>query len=153
MQRNLEGGTKKMQRQIKFRAWSNAFDQMIPWEELKFDKDQSEDQICFYEKADGCDSTWDGGTDYAIMQYTGLCDKVGREIYEGDICRTFGSYENFQSEVVYQNGAFGYCVKYQGFISFAENYNFHWENGKSEHIEVIENVFENPGLLVKNEAP
>ena len=80
-------------------------------------------------------------------QYSGLHDKNGKEIYKSNICRIFGFGKAFRQEVVYQNGAFGYCVEHQGFISFAENHNFHWENGKSEHIEVIGNIYENPELL------
>jgi len=76
-----------------------------------------------------------------VGQYTGLKDKNGKEIYEGDTCQCFCFDDKyFQNEVVYQNGAFGYCMKYQGFIAFAENHNFKWENGKSERIEVIGNI-------------
>lgn len=83
-----------------------------------------------------------------VGQFTGLKDKNGKEIYEKDICWTFGPGKDFQHEVVYKNGAFGYCVEHQGFISFAGNHNFYWD-GKSEHIEVIGNVFDSPELLAQ----
>jgi len=103
-------------------------------------KDGTE-KICHYIGADLAFRQVDPET---VGQLTGLKDKNDKGIYKSDICRTF---KDFQDEVVYQDGAFGYCVEHQGFISFAENHNFHWKNGKSEHIEVIGNVFDNPELL------
>lgn len=70
---------------IKLRAWSHGFEQMISWEELKFDKDPGDDEICFYEQEDGSDSEWDGFADYTIMLSTSNLDTDGVEIYESDI--------------------------------------------------------------------
>ena len=63
-------------------------------------------------------------------QYTGLLDKQGKEIYEGDICRDkFGQVY----EIKYSNGA----------------YWFNWlvlPDAWSVGIEVIGNIYENPEL-------
>jgi len=89
-----------------------------------------------------------------FLQYTGLKYRNGKKIYKGDICQYFVfDDEYFRHEVVYHEGAFGYCIKHVGFIAFAENYNLKWKNGQSEHIEVIGNIYENPELIEKRERP
>jgi len=90
------------------------------------------------------------------LQYTGLKDKNGKEIYEGDICRV--KYYNHSmpnteiiQEVVFENGCF--CLK----SKIASNLNLHLEDTRQfvpiyyslapNKIEVIGNIYENPELL------
>lgn len=128
-------------REIKFRAWHKKAKVMkkvrgIGWD-LKI--------IEFYETpADDYDDL----DNYVVMQYTGLKDKEGTEIYEGDIVAKFDfESPSFRSEVIFQNGAFGYIPTSDDFISFSENYHFDWKNGKSQEIQVIRNIYENLELL------
>ena len=60
-----------MNREIKFRAW--LVDGMFDWGELRNDY------------ADVFEDGLSGERDVILMQYTGLKDKNGKEIYEGDI--------------------------------------------------------------------
>lgn len=77
------------------------------------------------------------------MEYTNLKGKGDREIYEGDICK---SYDEYIHEVKFINGAFGYEIM-GDFIPFAANHHFKFIDGKSDKIEIIGNRFENPELL------
>jgi hypothetical protein len=67
--------------------------------------------------------------------WTGLTDKNGVKIFEGDTIRAFNFPDN-EVEVVFVNGAFGYYW-HEEFVSFAQNTNLEWKDGKSEFVEVI----------------
>jgi uncharacterized phage protein (TIGR01671 family) len=68
---------------------------------------------------------------FALMQYTGLKDKNGKEIYEGDIVKPF--LRDDKLEVVKIHDAI-YCEP------------FHYYDSP-EDFEVIGNIYENPELL------
>ncbi len=74
--------------------------------------------------------------DLVLMQYTGLKDKNGKEIYEGDIVKD-GWLKNNPLEVVEWSGT--------GFEPFADH--SITEDYDPNTIEVIGNVYENPDLL------
>ncbi len=74
-----------------------------------------------------------------LMQYTGLNDNNGKEIYEGDIIHhgqeeTSGEY----NEVIFQNGLFG--------MRWQQSSLWHILND-SHSFEVIGNIYENPELI------
>jgi len=85
------------------------------------------------------------GERFIIMLYTGLEDKNGKEIYEGDIVRwkeekwnrdyppTYTEYSCLQ-EVIYERGEGGAGRGAIGFMF----------NGAIKDIEVIGNIYENP---------
>lgn len=80
-----------------------------------------------------------------IGQFTGLYDKNGKEIFEGDIILYGGS---IQHEVVFRHGAFGYLIYGGEFISYAGNTNFTFNPlNRSKKHEVIGNIYDNPELL------
>ena len=127
--------------EIKFRAWDGEKMYYPIVFEFGVNNRNGETSIAF---------EYNGGmlTTSYIMQYTGLKDKNGMEIYEGDIVAKF-DFEDpyFRSEVERRLGAFGY-VSDGDFIAFSSNYHFMWTNGKSDKIVVIGNIYESPELLV-----
>lgn len=129
-------------RELKFRAWLVICDRYIYKPVIENGKlcEMEGTEICGYED----DNT------YALEQYTGLKDKNGKEIYEGDVLK-------FRGRV--------YEVKFDNYGQFyIENKNYHWlENSYSFRsvdiwcaegilVEVIGNIHENHELLeIKNE--
>ena len=74
-----------------------------------------------------------------VGQYTGLKDKNGKRIFEGDIVTRILFDELYQYEVVYQSGyASFYGIRKGGFISFGDD---------GDCFEVIGNIHDNPELL------
>ncbi len=78
-----------------------------------------------------------GGSQF-IMQYIGLKDKKGREIYEGDIVKTTQFLESEICTVKWEE------VQWFPFSTDDVNESGY---GKPENCEIIGNTFENPELL------
>ena len=107
-----------MKREIKFRAWNRDDNEPIfdPFESgLRFE-------------------TLINVPSIILMQYTGLKDSAGHEIYEGDIIRT--NEAGWVGYVVYNTGEYclednkgGYCGDFSA-----------WR-------EIIGNIYENPELI------
>lgn len=94
-----------------------------------------------------------------LMQFTGLKDKNGKEIYEGDVIRITAGHPTWTKsnfKVVFFEGAFSLCCmdgmsgrdKPCSFINYSD---LCVENGYNEdlssYVEVIGNIYENPELL------
>lgn len=85
-----------------------------------------------------------------LMQFTGLKDKDGEEIHEGDIVNVTA----FDPHVVrYADGAFWFAsAKYPNSVPWVGMYNMnpkagYTNDGKGLEVEVIGNIYENPRLL------
>ena len=78
------------------------------------------------------DGVVNGNIEYILMQYTGLKDKNGTEIYEGDILQRN---DNSIAVVEFENGMF--ITKYDALM---------WELCENSPI-VIGNIYQNPELL------
>lgn len=93
-----------------------------------------------------------------LMQYTGLKDKNGKEIYEGDIVRCFDGEDEcdvgevkFGKFVSSHEAGYSKHKKHQGFFVVQKNGEQVWDNvGEDiewEETRVIGNIYENPEQL------
>lgn len=117
-------------RTIKFRAWDGEL--MHDVSELHFCMGPKLDGkgLKFY--GPGVGSGWIDGENINLMQFTGLHDKNGKEIYESDIFHMGDP--NITYTVVWHDT--GFKGKQNGSSSFAGLE--HWQ----ERIEVISNIYE-----------
>jgi len=142
-----------MNRQLKFRIWNNTDKEMYFSKPLEFRN------LGYMDIEDGGDGlyglmghalTTSKGIDtnkkeFIIQQFTGLKDKDGKEIYEGDIIIYNRAFEQERevkeliSFVRYQEAKFGFDLTgFNGmFFDLCDEYN----------LEVVGNIFENSELL------
>lgn len=78
-----------------------------------------------------------------IGQYTGLSDKCGKKIFEGDIVKRFGFSKMCIYQIDYDNGL-------ASFIGRA-GMKFTTFDYDSDEFEIIGNVYDNPELLKERE--
>lgn len=126
-------------RDIKFRAWSKS-DNKYYYRVLVGNTDNTDDQYV-------CSSVYDGDKwvhfdEYCgvIEQYTGLKDKNGTEIYEGDVVKVEGDGEIYR--VKWIRSGFGLEPRYN-----SPRYPVLGNVELRRKIEVIGNIHENPELL------
>ena len=122
-------------RSLKFRVWDK---QMYSWEDTKkWDIGQFERLL------------YQSVKDVVLMQFTGLLDKSGKEIYEGDIINT-----NYQTDIVIPY----YVKEALPFITMVNAKNEEYNNGDYyvgedvqqhswDEFEIIGNIYENKDRL------
>ena len=128
-------------RELKFRAWLEKENKMLAPEDLALSYD-GEDCFDFaFDKTSVVDD--EGGIKgtllFELMQYTGLKDKNGKEIFEGDIVQGRNRAHDLsliKQRVTFLNGCF-----------MLGNWNSHEYFNKHQEIEVIGNIYEDKHLL------
>ena len=104
---------------IKFRAWIIAEKQHFQVIEISFCSKNVRVAVPTYTK-DGSDVNWDFKLytfdEIVLEQWTGLHDKAGTEIYEGDRCTATG-WGDVVHEIVFVDGAYGTKTPKCGYIN------------------------------------
>ena len=152
-----------MKDRFKFRVWLEFENKMItPENESFFALNQHGSLLKINDKNEVC---WAriGHTfaDEDIMQCTGLKDKNGKLIYEGDIClfviseiRTdLNPIESYYVKILQKNSCWGFEPIYPELVhSDDRKFTSFWRDEEQEfwdlnYFEVIGNIYENPELL------
>lgn len=137
-----------MKRELKFRGWDDAE------KKLYYPKDLFELDGFWYEDTregilQGCliVDSYGSRRYFNLSQYTGLKDKNGREIYDGDIVQYNyrSSYDFINFEVKWSYESLGWILQSKSGDVLVNQltpagYRF-------EFIEVVGNIFENPELI------
>ena len=150
-------------REIKFRAWHKGKKEIIDVEEIDFmnkvinyienDYENNRQEIigAYFE-------------DIELMEYTGLKDKNGKEIYEGDVVKLIHTGIEISADRLEDLKRFVGIIKYENGIfkivrtekSLIESKYFEMEQKKVSEIfiysklydlEVVGNIYENPELI------
>ena len=145
-------------REIKFRAWDKQENKMWTYED-----DTNQVGFCIdsvHNTISVIDLENDNRLEIAveIMQYTGLKDKNGKEIYEGDIVRFTNEIDEIFNEevgtIIFEQSECNFCI--QRTVINPENYPvpktintiYLIDNAQYNAVyEVIGNIYENPTLI------
>ena len=126
-----------MNREIKFRIWADNkfYNKCLVGNTNNTNDEKWTCPMVWLEKQ----KEWVHCDNGIICQYTGLHDKNGKKIYEGDIVK----YENMTGKIMFLNGSF--------ILSDFEETE-EWELGIiNEELEIIGNVWEDSDLLNDSE--
>lgn len=130
-----------MSREIKFRAWHEGFQGQEP--QMLYDTKLGD---CLVWKSQGQNIS-------DIMQFTGLKDKNGKEIYEGDLLTSEFTHLFRDEDIKKKPCEVTWKEEYGGFYLTLEKRSTglseYLEGWKSGVFEVIGNIHENPELVEK----
>lgn len=133
-----------MMREIKFRAWKHTYTQIgtAGYGEMIYDIKSG-------------NSIWNNEdieinqilkSNPILLQYTGLKDKNGKEIYEGDVINVFDSDTEFlgHGKIIFND--FSWSIEW---IEKSGNFTMLFSEWYEEEktIEVIGNIYQNPQLI------
>jgi len=153
----------KMKREIKFRAWDKELKCFGHGCRNQF-TDRNNNSLCISDTAIGFKKNDGNKADtalnfnkcsyreivnqdrYELMQYTGLKDKNGKEIYEGDICKCYMYADEEPQFLEVRFVSSGFTIEYKD--SESDIITIGWFIENSGNIDVQGNIYENPNLLM-----
>lgn len=132
-----------MNREIKFRAWDNNEEWMVDDMLLSFDGEILTDDVQPHDTPYKEIELADEGR-YELMQFTGLHDKNGVDIYEGDVLR------DSESIVIVKFVSGEFSVDYRTIGGKWRNYGSLFDYLEDYEGEIIGNIYENSDLLERS---
>ena len=132
-------------RDIKFRCWDTENKEMLEVQELDYEDSyngQSMIRTTMY-------SDYFDTEDMILMQYVGLKDKNGKEIYEGDIVKF--RFKDDREEFPDLIGYIEYQTTFTAFRIMSNQGSFKIDITEIKFIKVIGNIYKNPELLEEGE--
>lgn len=138
-----------MSREIKFRAWDKEKNQMFDTQDGHVDFGVLSNGDIVRGGGMSGDYNIDDGGGLIIMQYTGLIDKNGTEVFEGDILSDGAVVEWFDNLAWDSGGSLHpgyYCRKWSHSDEGDSTVELSYCNGWDE-CEVIGNIYENKDLI------
>ena len=124
---------------IRFRAWDKQNKQMrSDIEQINFQSFSDIVVSVSYKTNSGTNDRFNSYGKFILMQFTGLLDKEGRKIYEGDILG-FGKSCRYQWEIVWFQEAFR--------MHLIGKPTYHVKRINQVNLKIIGNIYENKELL------
>lgn len=139
-----------MSREIKFRWWDRNHKRIIQSDCLLINANGK--TITEWVKIGDYDYLLVAGENADLMQFTGLLDKKGKEIYEGDLIKIDGHGRIkpiIQVKWIAEKACFGFEASWVDEKNDNQLELYMYHNFKEEimTIEIIGNIYENPELL------
>ena len=131
-------------KEIKFRVWDKGLKQMIYLSEPEVVNDDFSAIVFKLRDYFASAFSSDRMEDLELMQYTGLKDKNGKEIYEGDIVyvEAVAYGRDMNAMIFWKDG--GFWLRWEdGYESYLQD----WVKELAKSAEVIGNIYENPELI------
>lgn len=132
-------------REIKFRAWDSWDKKMVYQNDDHFVINELQNIGYEFCEEGGCGIDWKDKEDISLMQYTGLKDKNGKEIYEGDVLRDTlcEGISNNNILVIFREDLSSFALSKNGWM----HDHFFKEGVEANATEIIGNIYDNPEIL------
>jgi uncharacterized phage protein (TIGR01671 family) len=132
-------------REIKFRAWDKSQNKMYQVRGINFDNED------LWLKINETQIMGANLFEVELMQYTGLKDKNGKEICQGDIveCKCGNTGKTILRQVEYIGVSF--CTKNGSFYNQKTKQREYCYIPLKPYVKVVGNIYENPELLKEGE--